>query len=336
MKITLNWINRNVGEDGTRIYRSLTPINALSLPAPLVTLAPGVLTYTDDNAVQNATYYYRTEIFKGADKVLNPRDIVVQARSFSGPGPQALVSGTSEIGLYGEATAAELVSYTALREMCGMTAIGSVNSTLDRWLKFSYKGKILFVAKQGLNYDLTWKQLYNLGLVYGVDGPGVDLPSGITPVSQTKTIVLNGAEYRVRLLKGLPTASGVVSKHTNGIDVVQDLTGSEWNDLFYRLSSRTDLRFAPTNRFKSVDTALAYHGGAVRSATYCQERAGDASATTIISRGASDGNALGLPLYMGFASGIQVVTATGAPSQGIGPYSIALMPTWRPVLELIG
>ena len=57
--VTLNWKDLNFGESEQRIYRSTSPMNPLSLPTELDTVAADVQTYTDTTAVEDETYYYR-------------------------------------------------------------------------------------------------------------------------------------------------------------------------------------------------------------------------------------------------------------------------------------
>lgn len=343
MQITLNWTNRNTGEDGIRIYRAEAPLNPAALPAPLATLPPGSTTYNDATAVQGVTYYYRTEVFKGADKALSLKDIVILGKATIGPGPQALLQGTPLMGFYGETTGSDLLTYPELISLVEMSGVGSVMGNIHLWLKFAYKGKVLFVAKQGISNSMSWLQLYNKGLVYGVDGFGTDLPAGVAGVSQNKIITVKGNEYRVRLLKGLPGSSGTITSFASNLnDVTEDLTGSEWNDLMYRISARSDLRFGPpmADRFRSVDVGISqnYSGtNGIYTPTFCQERAGGAAATQIVVRGGRSKQYAGYPYYMGAGSAMEHnLTSISKP---IGYLDVTVATSfyacWRPVLELL-
>jgi len=66
MAILLTWTDTNSVEEGYKIYRSLTPMNPASLPAPIATLGAGVTSYIDSTAAPNTTYYYRVAAFLGS------------------------------------------------------------------------------------------------------------------------------------------------------------------------------------------------------------------------------------------------------------------------------
>lgn len=62
----LDWTDNNGGAYSTRIYRSTSPMNPASLPAPLATVAAGVVTYNDTTVTPGNTYYYRVAAVNGA------------------------------------------------------------------------------------------------------------------------------------------------------------------------------------------------------------------------------------------------------------------------------
>lgn len=67
-KIILTWEDRNVGEDGHKIYRSTTPIDLEALPAPLATLPANASSYEDLNVLVGQTYYYIVSVFRGGEE----------------------------------------------------------------------------------------------------------------------------------------------------------------------------------------------------------------------------------------------------------------------------
>lgn len=67
--VRLTWGDANSGMvqvDGFRVYRSLVPIDPDNMPAHLVELGSGVLSYDDFSAAAETTYYYAVSARKGA------------------------------------------------------------------------------------------------------------------------------------------------------------------------------------------------------------------------------------------------------------------------------
>lgn len=123
------------------------------------------------------------------------------------------------------------ILYSEVIEKCGMTGIGTAFAN-GEWLKFQIDGKYLMVARTPVVYNVSWDQLYQKGLVYGIDGYGLSqAPTG--PVNQLKIVEIQGEQYKVRLLKGCDT-----DYYTNSAGLGYDLVGtrnSEWSRLFYPL-----------------------------------------------------------------------------------------------------
>lgn len=136
-----------------------------------------------------------------------------------GPGGKVIIGGNSQSGFLGEVSAYELVDGLTLASMVGLSAGTDINSS-GPWLKFVHKGKILFVAKKPLKYGISWNELYNNGLVYGVDGPGDFPPDLSNPVNQNTIVTIGEYAFKVRLLTGLEEHDSTTP-------------GGEWNDLIY-------------------------------------------------------------------------------------------------------
>ncbi len=116
-----------------------------------------------------------------------------------------------------EVPASEFITGAALASQIGLTAGTSQHSDAG-WLHFELDGKTLYVAKKPYRHSASWDQINARGAVFG-----------------TKTVVINGKTYKVRLLKSV--ASGDMY---TGSDVVYDPVeayGSEWNRLFYPIHS---------------------------------------------------------------------------------------------------
>lgn len=83
MGIRLTWTDPNFGEDGHNIYRSTSPMDPQSLPAPYDTVGPNVELYDDGNVTDGETYYYRVSAFAGSSLELVSDEIQITASTFS-------------------------------------------------------------------------------------------------------------------------------------------------------------------------------------------------------------------------------------------------------------
>jgi hypothetical protein len=128
----------------------------------------------------------------------------------------------------GEIPDSSVITYNDLSTAMGLT-VGVYPSPATGWLKCKLDGKELLVAKQLVRRNLHWGQLYQLGLVYGIDGFGSS-PFG-TPVNQLRTIEIRGQTYKVRLLKG---SNADPAPAESGLDLVSS-RNSEFSRIFYPL-----------------------------------------------------------------------------------------------------
>jgi hypothetical protein len=167
MSIKIKWTDRNTIVDGFRIYRSLTPLNDASLPAPLATVAANVFEYTDNTALRNTVYYYKIGAFLGADESLSLNK-VLGFMPYTGPGPQTLLKGDYRAGFFGEMGMDELIGFNDFRTYFGITGWAGPAVQPTKWLKFVCNGKILFFPDQGgMAGSITPQQVYQAGLMYG-------------------------------------------------------------------------------------------------------------------------------------------------------------------------
>jgi len=234
MPLKLTWKDRNVASDGTRIYRSTAPMNPASLPAPIGTVGPGVMEFVDETLEQNKVYYYRFESFKGADKTLSDEKIL-GAYPYTGPGLQQPLRGNFKDGYFGSVPNADMFTDSELMSASGSG--GTRTGAVTKWFKYAIDGKILFLPDGPIAYNLTWEQLYQRGLVYGVAGTGT-APSPVgSPVNQMKTVTKNEHQFIVRLPVG-----------TNNPDEVSSAAGrptdqSEWDRMHYpTVMAQSDFR----------------------------------------------------------------------------------------------
>lgn len=129
------------------------------------------------------------------------------------PGPTKLIGGNLQAGFYGEVPAKDLITGIELAKFLGISDYGlstlTPNYSDEPWLKFSYLGKIEFIAKKNF-YIETWKKLNEANAVFG-----------------NRTIDINGFKYKIRLMKG---------KNEGEQQYITDYKGSilhnsEWNRL---------------------------------------------------------------------------------------------------------
>lgn len=329
MQIKINWQNPNTTADGVRVYRSTSPIDIRALPQVYATLAGNATSYIDNQVTLLATYYYVLEVYKGADKIFSS-NIQGYANAYSGPGPQDIIAGDMDAGYYGMVKTPDFVTWDDFLAWSKITVSSKNTSGLNDWMKFSFKGKVLFIARQPLGMS-NWNNLYNNGLVFGVDGPGPRENNAVTAVNQLKIITFGNSQFKVRL----PTALGPnfdLTKQLTGntgaqaswntsarthdsFGAIDDLNGSEWNDLIAKMIIWTSPSIRG-NRLAKLDASIAYMGQ---------------SAFTGMS---ADG------LYQEALIGNQTPTRGMNTTLSYHPgYAVAIPRTqscyWRPVLELI-
>ena len=106
-----------------------------------------------------------------------------------------LIAGTTDLGYYGFNK--NLLSGTSLAATIGLTAGTAINSN-EGWLKYSYLGKICYIAKKPLRYNLSWADVYRAGAVYGTDTNGTFPPTTGNRL-QNARVTLNGKVFHVML-----------------------------------------------------------------------------------------------------------------------------------------
>lgn len=219
----LVWKDKSSGHEGYRIYRSTALIADNALPAPLATVSAQTFEYNDTSALRNVPYHYRVGAFKGAEEIVSP-DRVLCYMPYTGPGPQKLLRGTWENGYFGTINAEELFSS---EEFMAITAIPGTATAIKYWLKFTFKGKVLFFPDGTVAASLKASALYQLGLAYGSDDQSlwVDyLKTTYGIVAQNKKVQKGENQFIVRLprSRGVPMSETTVqpdSYRGNEIDL---------------------------------------------------------------------------------------------------------------------
>lgn len=167
-----------------------------------------------------------------------------------GPGPKRLRAGDERFGYFGIASEDELFQNVELSIQLDFQAGHSLQPI--EWLKFVENHRIFYVPKRPIRYGVSWDQLYQNGLVYGVNSPGPN-PGTNAETNQLRLLEKDGRVFRIRLIKGVvypddpeppvdpdnpddpPPAFDW--QGTLGVNDHPVTHGSEWNRWIYRMLS---------------------------------------------------------------------------------------------------
>lgn len=242
MSIKIDWSPMSV--DTLTLYWSDSPFTWNTLPVNSVVLNPSDVTYTDTTVPDKSVRYYMLEAVKAGATTQYSQCMQYGSFAQTGPGNNTVLRGNWNAGYMGFVPNALMTSISGLRGLLGGPAIGGIpaNGTMTGWYKFVYKGKILFIPNAPFTTTgtATWSQIYNAGLVYGVDGPGAApfslvavgaSPAIAAPVNQYKVVTIGTDNFLVRLPKisTLPTDQNVPDKSS--------FVGSEWWDLMCSMTT---------------------------------------------------------------------------------------------------
>lgn len=308
MNTVLIWTTLNTGTYTTTIYRGTAPLDRANLSNPVATLTGGETTWTDTNTVRGQQYYYVFVTTNTTDRVVSP-NVAVKAVPRRGPGPNDLQYGDYNYGYFGKLTTTEFIAPIELKNTFNLPVASTVTQQAPAWHKFARNGKTLFVPNGAIVSGVSWKQFYDLGLVFGVTGPG-PYNAGAN-VDQKKTIKIGGDTFIVRLLKSysddLALFPGAAEKGT--IAEPAEYV-NEWNDLIYPLSVWCPLG----QRLVNVDSTLPTFPTNIIT----MQRFSAAANSTPILRGAAAQTRAGIGQRTG--EGLVLITTAGG---------------WVPVLELV-
>lgn len=161
--------------------------------------------------------------------------------SMNGPGPKVpkRIRNSDEVEdlqimYFGRVTTEEFMTSGELRESAGLT----VGTEMDcvGWFKFAYDGEICYVPEKPITHSINMLQLKDAGLrsgkVFNKDG------------QEYSTRVLRGTRYHEMVKFDTLAVQGLTTTHRQDYAM-----GSEWNELYYRLSdvTTTDDAYARTN-----------------------------------------------------------------------------------------
>lgn len=224
MQLTLKWKNHNTLPTTTKIYRSETPLNKASLPAPIASVSAANEQYTDTVEYGKRYYYMMENVNSKGNAFTGNKEVWALPRT--GPGPQNLLSGDMNLGCFGYVSAADFISGYELMSKVYPSLANTANEV--NWFKYAYKGKIIFVPNTSItnNNNISISSLYDAGLVFGTDDNG-PFQYGPTPKNQRKVIKIKGDDFIVRL----PRMNNSPDKTWDGVTLP---TSGEWYDLMVR------------------------------------------------------------------------------------------------------
>lgn len=220
IKFTFANTNNSASASGVRVYRSTSTFTSGSLPAVKAELPVDAVEYIDSTAVLGTDYYYMFQLWRNdgtGEESIFTAIIHKRAVQESGAGVEVPTAGDTWYGYFGEITAANFISGSALATALGLSAGTLINDTTN-WLKFAYRNKYLFVPKLPIRHSVSKNQLATANAVDG-----------------SHTVTIGGKTYKVRLLQGacVDPAPAAVAPVADPMQA----HGSEWNDLLYPLFS---------------------------------------------------------------------------------------------------
>lgn len=272
MSIKISWSALRSTPDTLTLYWSNTTFTPDTLPTNTVTLDPAATEYTDTTVPANTLRYYMVKATKAGLNDMFSQCLLFGHFPKAGPGRNGIFRGDWNGGLMDILTPAQVFTIAGLKTALGLAtnfAGAPAESTLTAWYKFFYKGKILLIPNAPLSAAgvIQWPALYNAGLIYGVDGPGVapfDLTTGglspavPTTVNQKKVVTIGSDSYLVRTprLSMLPTDQLVPNTKESFI-------GGEWWETMGRMASGSAINAAdalnmPTEKWGDGRTATQF------------------------------------------------------------------------------
>lgn len=226
------------------------------------------------------------------------------------PGSPYLISGTMQEGFFGEVAASELITGDALASACGISEGISQHSTAG-WLKFAYKGEILFVAKKPIRHSISWDTINTAKCVYGDSGD--------------KTVVIGGKTYKVRLMRALEPSNNPKTTASANSGTVNH--HSEWNRLMCQIHEEAvNGSWDYPDNIESDIGILEHSLGSGSQGMYS-----DADLNLIVGSGYS------WCQEMGTGTARRLIRGSGGVSHSNYNTSSTAYPTstWRPVLVLV-
>lgn len=227
------------------------------------------------------------------------------------PGSPFLIAGDMQEGFFGEVPSSELITGDALASQVGISQGNSQHSAAG-WLKFAWKGKILFIAKKPIRNSISWDAINTAKCVYGDSGD--------------KTVEIGGLTYKVRLMRALEPSNDPKTTASANSGTVNHY--SEWNRLMCQIHEQAiDKSWDYPNNIENDIGILEHNLGSGRQGMYSDAdlvvKSGDGRASWCQEMGTSTSYRLHRG-YNGVSYSIRDTSSC--------PYSYF---GWRPVLELV-
>lgn len=168
------------------------------------------------------------------------------------PGNKNLIAGDMQEGFFGEVSSSELITGDALASQVGISQGNSQHSTAG-WLKFAWKGKILFIAKKPIRNSISWDAINTAKCVYGDSGD--------------KTVEIGGLTYKVRLMRALEPSNDPKTTVSASSGTVNHY--SEWNRLMCQIHEQAiDKSWDYPNNIENDIGILEHNLGSGRQGMY--------------------------------------------------------------------
>lgn len=282
MAFTLRWKNENPAGSIVKIYRGTAKIDPKALPAPIATLSNGETEWTDETVILNTRYWYLLTVTVNGRTVASPqKSIVIKNRRGVGGVDQINYSDTDDLAFLGQLPFEEQMTYDALpagfRALTGISGTGTLIMN-----KFYRHGKVYYMMNNGGRFNSTlysWNDIYNAGLVYGVDGFGPDNGRGdLAGVDQSGLFEWQGDTYRMRLLRGLtdgdePTVMTLDESLRNADHDDLEYGRCEYNDFVYPFADCIPNKQMLPNWSNTIPAYIYGSGSAYQGKGFlCQER----------------------------------------------------------------
>lgn len=253
MSIKISWGALRSTPDTLTLYWSNATFTPDALPGNTVVLDPSATEYTDTTVPANSVRFYMVKATKAGLNDMFSQLLVSGNFPKAGPGRNGIYRGDWNGGLMDILTPAQVFTIAGLKTALGLaTSFGGTVSeaNLTLWYKFFYKGKILLIPGAPFSNTgvLQWSTLYNAGLIYGVDGPGVapfDLTTGgLSPavpatVNQKKVVTIGADSYLVRAPRMSTLPTDQVHPTTK-----ESFIGGEWWETMGRIASGSSIAAA--------------------------------------------------------------------------------------------
>ncbi|HCJ9458806.1 TPA: hypothetical protein NV912_004646 [Escherichia coli] len=299
MAFTLRWKNENPAGSIVNIYRSAAKLDPKALPSPIATLSNGETEWTDETVILNTRYWYLLTVTVNGRTVSSPqKSIVIKNRRGIGGVDQVYYSDSDDLAFLGQVPFEEQMNYDALpagfRALTGISGPATIAMN-----KFYRHGKVYYMLANGgrVNTEFySWNDIYNAGLVYGVDGFGPENGRGdLAGVDQNGLFEWQGDTYRMRLLRGLtdgdePTVMTLDESLRDADHDDLDYGRCEYNDFIYPQGDCVPIKQSLPNWANVAAATFFSYGSSFKGKGFlCQER--DPETGMVVVRGSAPNDA---------------------------------------------